>query len=406
MRLLLTLAAVISLAGAAQAAPSPQDLAAISALETRLTPRGAAADAPPKALADRMAELKVPGVSIAFIADGKVAWTRTYGVAEAGGTRAVTPTTLFQAASMSKAVAAAMALRLVEQGRLDLDEDINNRLTAWRLPESPFTAEKKVTLRRLLSHTAGLTVSGFPGYAAGKPIPTIVQILNGEPPSNTPAIRSYEAPGTYAYSGGGYTVAQLAIVEAGGRAFGRLADELVLGPAGMRQSTFAQPLPKHLRPRAVSGHDAKGVVVPGGSNTYPEYAAASLWTTPSDYGRFLIGLQASHDGRRGALLTPASAEAMMTPVDASYGLGLQLGRWGGHPFIQHSGGNVGFRCNAFAFLDGSQQGVIIMTNGDGGGQLLNEIFAAMVKAYGWGERDPATVGSPRRAAYMPPAAPK
>jgi CubicO group peptidase (beta-lactamase class C family) len=404
MRLLSALIVACILTGTAHAAPSAGDRAAIAAYETALKPRGVAQDSPPQTLAARMTELKVPGVSIAFIEDGKVKWTREYGVAEAGGTRAITPTTLFQAASMSKAVAAAGALRLVERGRLDLDEDINNRLTTWKVPESPFTAQKKVTLRGLLSHTAGLTVSGFPGYAAGKPIPTTVQILNGQPPSNTPAVRSFEAPGAYAYSGGGFTVAQLAMTDAGGRSFGGLLDDLVLGPAGMRHSTFTQPLPRNLLARAVSAHDAKGAVIPGGTHIYPEAAAASLWTTPSDYGRFLISLQKSHDGRPGALLKPASAQAMMTPVDAYYGLGLSLGRWGGHPFIQHGGGNAGIACNAFAFLDGSRQGVIIMTNGAGGGRLLNEIFAAFVEAYGWGQRDPATPGSPRRAPFALPAA--
>jgi CubicO group peptidase (beta-lactamase class C family) len=405
MRLVLTIAAILALASPALAKPSAKDRAVIAAYETQLTPLGAPAGTAPQTLTARMAEFKVPAVSIAFIEDGKVKWTRTYGVAEAGGTRAVTPETMFQAASMSKALAAAAALRLVEQGRLDLDEDINKKITAWKVPESPFTAEKKVTLRALLSHTAGLTVSGFPGYVAGKPVPATVQILNGEPPANTPAVRSFEAPGTYAYSGGGYTVAQLAIVEAGGRTYGPLLDDLVLRPAGMRHSTFAQPLTPKLLGRAISAHNAKGEVVPGGSNTYPEYAAAGLWTTPSDYGRFLIALQNAHDERRGALLKPASAKAMMTPVDANYGLGLSLGRWGGRPFIQHSGGNAGIACNAFAFLDGSRQGVVIMTNGDGGGRLLNEVFLAMVKAYGWGERDRATAGSPRRAPYVP-ATPK
>lgn len=402
MRLLLTIAAILALAAPAIAKPSEKDQAAIAAYETGLTVSGAPAGTGPQTLAARMAELKVPAVSIAFIEDGKVKWTRTYGVAEAGGTRAVTPDTMFQAASMSKALAAAAALRLVEQGRLDLDGDINKRITAWQVPDGPFTADKKVTLRGLLSHTAGLTVSGFPGYASGKPVPATVQILNGEPPANTPAVRSFEAPGTYAYSGGGYTVAQLAIVEAGGRTYGRLLDDLVLRPAGMRHSTFAQPLPPERLKHSISAH-IKGDVVPGGSNTYPEYAAAGLWTTPSDYGRFLISLQNAHDRRPGALLSPASADAMMTPVDANYGLGLSLGRWGGRPFIQHSGGNAGIACNAFAFLDGSREGVIIMTNADGGGRLLNEVFAAMVKAYGWGERDRDTAGSPRRAPYVPVA---
>ena len=400
----LVFALVLGLTGSARAAPSPADLAAITAYETHLTPVSAKDVPDTKTLAERMAELKVPGVTVAFIEDGKVKWARAYGVAAAGGTQAVTPDTLFQAASMSKALASAAALRLVEQGKLDLDGDINARLKTWQVPASPYTAEQKVTLRRLLSHTAGLTVSGFPGYEAGKPVPTTVQILDGTPPANTPAVRSFEAPGgAYAYSGGGYTVAQLAIVEAGGKPYPELLNALVLRPAGMRQSAFAQPLTPAMVGHAASGHTFKGEIISGARNVYPEYAAAGLWTTASDYGRFLIAVQNAHAGAPHALMSPASAQAMMTPVDANYGLGLQIGRWGGHPFIQHSGGNEGFQCNAFAFLDGSRQGVVIMTNSNVGSAIVSEVMRALVKAYGWGEQDPATKASTRRAPDRPAA---
>jgi CubicO group peptidase (beta-lactamase class C family) len=406
MRLLSLIAVgALAFAGLAQAAPSAKDEAAIAALETKISPISATAEgSAPRTLAVRMAELKVPGVSIAFIEDGKVKWTRAYGVGAAGGTQAVTPTMLFQAASMSKAFAATAVLRLVEQGKLDLDEDVNSRLKGWKVPPSPYTAEQKVTLRRLLSHTAGLTVGGFPGYQAGKPVPSITQILDGTPPANTPPIRSFEVPGgSFAYSGGGYVVAQLAIVEAGGKPYPDLLSELVLRPAGMRGSTFVQPLPAALTGHAASGHNRKGEVIPGARNVYPEYAAASLWTTPSDYGRFLIALQDSYAGRPHTLLRQTSAHTMMTPVDANYGLGLAIGRQGGHPYIQHGGGNEGFQCDAFAFLDGSRQGLVIMTNSDGGGALGQEIRRAVAAAYGWGDQDPATRGSPRRAPYFPPA---
>jgi CubicO group peptidase (beta-lactamase class C family) len=172
----------------------------------------------------------------------------------------------------------------------------------------------------------------------------------------------------------------------------------------MRQSAFAQPPTPAMLGHAASGHTSKGAVIPGGRNTYPEYAAAGLWTTASDYGRFYIALQNAHAGAPHALLGPAMAQAMMTPVDASYGLGLQIGRQGGHPFIQHSGGNAGFQCNAFAFLDGSRQGVVVMTNSEVGSAIAMEITRALAKAYGWGEQDPATKGSPRRAPNVPPAA--
>lgn len=396
-------AAAWLLAGTAHAAPSAADLAAIAVMESRVAPPGSAEGKP---LAARMAELKVPGVSIAFIEDGKVKWTRTYGLSDASAARGVTPDTLFQAASMSKAVAAAGALRLVQQGRLDLDGDVNARLKSWQVPASSYTAVEKVTLRRLLSHTAGLTVSGFPGYAAGKPIPGDVQMLDGKPPANTPAVRSFEPPGAaYAYSGGGYTVAQLLMVEAGGQPFPTLLDRLVLRPAGMRSSTFIQPLPSALVGKAASGHNVKGDVIPGRRNTYPEYAAAGLWTTPSDYGRFLIALQNAYVGRPRAILRQDTARAMLTPVSSGYALGMIVEPRGQRLAIQHSGGNEGFQCQSFAFLDGSRQGVVVMTNGNGGWRLAREVLAAVETAYGWDKAGKPPEGSNRRAPLAPPAAP-
>jgi len=403
-RIVTAIAAILALAGPAAAAPSASDRAAIAAVEGRLTPATVDAAGPAyKTLAARMAELKVPAVSIAFIEDGRVKWARAYGVADAAEGRPVTPDTLFQAASMSKMVAATGALRLVEQGRLDLDEDVNGRLKSWQVPASPFTAVEKVTLRRLLSHTAGMTVSGVPGYAAGKPIPSVVQILDGQPPANTPAVRSFEQPGQGFASGGGYTVAQLLMVEALGEPFPTLIERLVLRPAGMRRSTFAQPLPERLVGASASGHDPKGAVIPGARNVYPEYAAASLWTTPSDYGRFMISLQNAYAGRHSALLRQGTARTMMTPVAGDYGLGVAPGRIGVRPTFGHGGGNRGFQCNSFAFLDGSRQGVVVMTNSDVGGVLAGEITRALAAVYGWGEPAPPS-GAFRRAPYIATAA--
>jgi len=394
MKLLSLVAALaMAFAAAAQAAPSPADLKAIAAVETSLVPAVHSADHPANpTLAERMAELHIPAVSIAVFENGRISWARAYGVAKAGEARPVTPETLFQAASMSKAIAAAAALRLVEQGRLDLDRDVNTELKGWKVPDSPFTATQKVTLRRLLSHTAGLTVSGFPGYEAGKPVPTTLQVLNGAPPANTPAIRSWEAPGGgFAYSGGGFTVAQLMIVEAGGKPYPQLISELVLKPAGMRRSMIAQPLPDALVAGATAGHDPKGVAIPGERHTYPEYAAAGLWTTPSDYARFMIALQHAYAGRGDGLLRQATARTMLTPVDSGYALGEIIEQRGARQAFQHSGGNAGFACFSFAFLDGSGQGVVIMTNQDRGTLLVNDIMRTLGEAYGW----PAAAPNPR-----------
>ncbi len=406
MRFLATLiVATWALAGGVQAAPSAQDRAAIKAYEQTLPgPLGGPSGAQASTLEARMAALKIPGVSIAFIEDGRVKWVRAYGEADVAAGRRATPATLFQAASMSKMVAAAAALRLVEQGRLDLDADVNTQLKAWQVPSSGLTETRKVTLRRLLSHTAGLTVGGFPGYVAGKPVPTLVQILDGQSPANTPAVRSFEAPGAgFAYSGGGYTVAQLMMIEAaGGEPYPTLLDRLVLRPAGMTRATFAQPLPVRLERTSAAGHDGKGVVIPGARNTFPEYAAASLWTTPSDYGRFMIALQNSYAGLRPALLSQPTARTMMTRVAGDYGLGVVTGRRGERPTFEHGGGNRGFQCYAFGFLDGSRQGAVIMTNSDVGGVLAAAILRSLGESYGWGEAAPPSEPF-RRAPYFPAA---
>jgi CubicO group peptidase (beta-lactamase class C family) len=404
MRVLMAFLTVLALAGPARAEISARDKVAIEAVETRLSPAVHAPGAPEsQTLAARMADLHVPGVSIAFFENGRITWTRTYGVAQAGDARPVTPDTLFQAASMSKALAAAAALRLVEQGKLDLDRDVNTSLKAWKVPDSPYTASEKVTLRRLLSHTAGLTVSGFPGYEGGKPVPTLLQILNGEPPANTPAIRSFEAPGgAFAYSGGGFTVAQLMIVEASGKSYPQIVEDLVLKPAGMRSATLAQPLPDRLVATATAGHDGKGAVVPGARNTYPEYAAAGLWTTPSDYARFMIAVQNAYAGRGRGFLSQASARTMLTPVSNGYAMGEIIERRGDRTAFQHSGGNMGFICYSLAFLDGPGEGLVVMTNGDRGGLIAADITHTLAKVYGWADVPP-NLNLLRRAPNLPTA---
>lgn len=386
MRVLATLCALALVLSGGAARADARDDAAIRAIETRVPLPGGVAGA--GSLAQQMADGHVPAVSIAVFENGRIRWTRAYGLADVAANRQAKPDTLFQAASMSKAVAAAGALRLVDQGRLSLDQDAATSLRAWRPKASDFTQNEKVTLRRLLSHTAGLTVSGFPGYAAGAPIPDTVQVLSGAKPAITPEVRSYAQPGAaFGYSGGGYTVAQLMMTEATGEPFPALMRRLVLAPAGMSRATFEQPLPAARRAQAATGYDFKGVAVPEGANTYPEYAAAGLWTTPSNYARFVMALQNSWNGGPNPLLRQSTARTMATPILSGYGLGVLTGKRGGRPTIEHGGSNRGFQCQFFAFLDGSRQGVVIMTNGDNGGGLALRMVAALAEAYNWGAPD-------------------
>lgn len=221
-------------------------------------------------LADRMAHHKVPGLSVAVIDSGRIVWARGFGVKEAGGTDSVTTETLFQAGSISKPTFAVGLMRLVQDGRLSLDEDVNVKLTSWKVPENRFTATEKVTLRRLLSHNAGLTVHGFPGYEAGTPVPTVVQVLDGIKPANTAAVRVDTFPGAISrYSGGGTTVAMLVTTDVTQKSFPALMKELILGPAGMRHSTYDNPLPDTLAAGAATGTYSDGKLVKGDTTPIP-----------------------------------------------------------------------------------------------------------------------------------------
>ncbi|WP_165844024.1 serine hydrolase domain-containing protein [Phenylobacterium kunshanense] len=376
---------VLGWSAASHAAPASDDLRRIAAMEVGLKPAGAAAGA--RRLSDRMAELKVPGVSLAYFKDGRLHWTRTYGVADVAHPTPISPETRFQAASLTKPLAATVALRLVEAGALQLDEDVEPRLVSWKMPASELTRDEKVTLRRLLSHTAGLSVSGFPGYAQSAVLPNPVQVLSGAPPAITPPVVPLTTPGTkWSYSGGGYQVAELLMDDVTGTPFARLADRHVLGPAGMKLSSLEQPLPARLASKAATGHNFNGAPLAGRWHVYPELASAGLWTTPSDYARFMIGLQNAYAGRGPALVNRASARAMMTPVLNGYGLGWNLVPRGKTASFEHRGGNAGFQSYAAGLLDGSRQGFVIMTNGDRGMILVNEIADALAAAYDWPAR--------------------
>ena len=369
---------------ACQKSESPQLNEKILRIEDSLSPRVFIIGETEKAnILSRMEHFKVPGVSIAVINDYKIEWAKGYGIKEVETGTPVDAETLFQAASISKPVAASAALHYVEKGLLDLDEDVNVKLVSWKVPENDFTAEKKVTLRGLLSHSAGLTVHGFPGYAEGREIPTLIQILNGEKPANTQPIRVDIHPGRYRYSGGGYTIMQLLLIDVFKKPFPEQLKELVLDPVGMNRSTYEQPLPERLQDNAAVGHRRNGKPIKGKWHTYPEMAAAGLWTTPTDLSKFAIELMQSRAGRSKELLSQAMTNEMLTGVaGGSYGLGLSLLGSGEEFSFAHGGSNEGFRCYLVAYPE-KGQGAVIMTNSDAGGQVIEEILCSLASEYGW-----------------------
>jgi CubicO group peptidase (beta-lactamase class C family) len=300
----------------------------------------------------------------------------------------VTTETLFQAGSISKSVNAMVAMKKVEQGKISLDENINNKLVAWKLPDNEFTATKKVTLRNLLSHTAGTTVHGFPGYAVNEKIPTLQQVLDGAAPANTAAVRVDLEPGTrFRYSGGGTTIAQLAIMDIEKKPYPDIARETVLAPLKMTNSTYSQPLPAKWRKKAATGYRSNGNEVEGKIHIYPEMAAAGLWTTPTDLAKFAIEMQLSPAGRSNKVLKKETVDIMTTGVKDDVGLGCFIERHGNALYFGHGGADEGFRAEMLVSRD-KGYGVVVMANSDNG-QILREVIRGVAREYGWDEFLPA-----------------
>lgn len=352
-------------------------------VETQLHPPVIQPGAKPFTLHDRMRIYGVTGISVAVIHDGRIDWARGWGFRDAASCAPVTPDTAFQAASISKAVTAMIALRMVEQGKIELDGDINAALRSWQLPRDESLAPDGVSLRQLLSHTAGLGVHGFVGYLPGSPLPTPVQILDGTLPSNTPAVRSIlPAGGQWRYSGGGYVLAQLALADVTESSFVELAERELLGPLGMTCSSFDQPSSNALGADFAFGH-ANGRPIPGNYLVQPELAPAGLWTTPTDLARLILDVQASAAGQTGHRLSPKMTNEMLTPTKDNWGLGPALHLHGAKRF-GHDGLNEGYQSFMIAYVDRGE-GVVVLTSGGSGRKLIDEVVRAVATDYGWSD---------------------
>jgi len=367
---------------------NPADEAQIKRVEQGLLPAVLIKGEPGFSITDRMKFYKVPALSVAVIKDFKIDWARAYGVKDLETNEPATTETLFQAGSISKSVNAMVVMKKVEQGKLSLDEDINTKLTSWKLPDNQFTAKKKVTLRNLLSHTAGTTVHGFPGYAINEKIPTLPQVLDGASPANTAAVRVDMEPGTqFRYSGGGTTITQLALTDIEKKPYPAIARETVLAPLGMRDSTYDQPLTTEWRKKAATGYRSNGSEVEGKIHIYPEMAAAGLWTTPTDLAKFAIEAQLSLAGRSNKVLTKQSVETMTSSFMEDVGLGFFIEKHGNALYFGHGGADEGFRAELLVSRD-KGYGVAVMVNSDNG-QILREVIRGVAREYGWDEFLPA-----------------
>jgi len=340
-------------------------------------------EAPVRLSLTQLMELyNVPALSIAVIDDYKIVWAKGYGTIGTGSNAPVGTHTLFQAGSISKPVAATGALVLVQQGKLVLDEDVNLKLKTWKVPENEFTKEQKVTLRRLISHTGGLTIHGFPGYDVDAPLPTLVQIFNGEKPANTGPIRVDILPGTQErYSGGGVTIEQQLMIDVTGKAFPALMRETVLKKIGMTDSSYEQPLPPARASMTASGTYSDGKPVHGRWHVYPEMAAAGLWTTPTDLAKFAIEVANSRHGKSNRVLSHKMTEEMLTPVKEEAGLGFFVEKENPGQF-GHNGADEGFQA-LLTMNSETGKGVAIMADSDNGINVANLVLRRVAKEYTW-----------------------
>ncbi|HSN54659.1 MAG TPA: serine hydrolase [Candidatus Sulfomarinibacteraceae bacterium] len=354
------------------------------AIEHGLQPQTIIAGEPGFALEDRMALHGVPGVSVALIEDAALSWVRHYGVASTSDPRPVDADTIFNVGSVSKAVTAATVLSLAQDGLIDLERPVNDQLTSWRIPDNELTRQAAVTPLRLLNHSGGVVFSPPKTYAA-EDLPTLMQILEGLPPATTAPVRVDRVPGTtFQYSNAGFEVVRLLIEDVTGRSFAEVVAERVFDPIGMTHSSVEAPLPDAALVHAAMGHRDDGTPDAAYRRWLPHVAAGGLWTTAADYAAFVVDIQRSLRGEAGRVLTRASAELMVAPHDApQYGLGVfQRGGGDGARYVSHLGDGPGFVAGFTMDVVGGR-GMVVLTNGRGGIELVSEISRAIADVKGW-----------------------
>lgn len=323
----------------------------------------------------------VPGFTVSIINDGKIEYSNGFGVIEEKSSIEVSPQTMFQGASLSKLFTAVTALKIAEYLDLDIDRNVNDYLNSWKVTDNEHTEDNYVTLRRLLSHTSGLNVPGFQGYSQDKKLPTLLQILSGEPPSISKAIEVIETPGsTWSYSGGGYLVIQQLLEDQLKMRFYEIVDSLILHPLNLRNSSFHTPIDKSRFLIIASGHNENGNVIQGKWNNYPESAAAGLWTTSEDLAKFAIAIS----DKQSSFLSLKVKYHLFTPESGSFSLGLLIRGSGENRWFTYNGGNTGYRCIIYKYIDRGK-GCVIMTNSDKGFDLSNIIIKAIATLYKWPE---------------------
>ncbi|MEL7120650.1 MAG: serine hydrolase domain-containing protein [Bacteroidota bacterium] len=334
----------------------------------------------------RLKENKIYGASVAIVSDGKIEWSKAYGVTEVGSLDRVTTGSLFQCASIGKVITALAALKLVQEGKIDLDEDVNKKLQRWKIRENENTAIKKVTLRHLLSHSAGLTDDyGFLGYDPKDEIPTLLQVLNNDPLANSKKILDVKTiPGKLErYSGGGYLIIQLLIEDISGYSYADYIQQHIFDPLEMTRSNYDYQPDKNLGAAIAAGHLFNGKPLKNKKyNIYPERGAAGPWTTAEDLAKLIIGIQNGLNGESNAILSQDLTQEFLTVQINNKGLGVNLKGIEKPVAFWHAGQNLGYTALLYGLTE-KGNGAVVLVNSDGGERFMQEFISSVAHEYDW-----------------------
>jgi CubicO group peptidase (beta-lactamase class C family) len=333
-------------------------------------------------ITNKMSEYNIPALSLAVISQGKIEWADIYQNANFSEEQKLDCASIFQTASLSKTVTFLAAVRMHAAGEIDLDENIENYLKDFELPQGKQTAENPVTFRNIFSHTSGISAGGYQGYAKNLAIPSDLAILRGNEGVNTPAIEVISSPNEMlTYSGGAYTLAELALQDIYGDEFSNIMKKWILEPAGMQNSEFTQPLPDSTSNQVAKGYTKSGKVLDGGWNNYPEQAAAGLWSNSIDMAKFLIEIYNAYQGKS-SIFSQSDIKTILSHERDGHIYGFIVNRTEDDIALTHYGGNEGYRTGMTISLT-SGNGLVYLINSDNGNALGDELLLSASQIYSW-----------------------
>lgn len=333
---------------------------------------------------ERMKHYNVPGLSIALFENGQIIGTEHYGLLEVESDRKVNENSIFSACSISKILTGMLAMKLIEEGFIDLDDDVNERLVSWKVPENDFTKNIKVTLRNLLSHQSGIKdpEGSFSELNSKIGIPSMVELLEGETPYCTVPIEvKCEPESEFHYSDAGFCIIQQLIEEVTEKPFHQVMNEQIFEPLGMDNSQLNRTMLEVDRENFSCGHNKNGELVDGKYPIYPYPAASGLWTTSLDLAELVLELMNAIKGESKVGVSESLAKEMITPQRGKSWTGLGVFLEGSEKELEITslGWGVGFQCMmvAFPYLE---KGAVIMTNAELGVHQMKGIIGEIYKS--------------------------